>query len=58
MNYAVKFSCGDVAFVNVLKCEKHEMCVQMEYGPIWVPYNRVLFFYELSHWKKTKQQGL
>ena len=44
MNYFIKFSCGDLVSVRLVRCYKDEVCVQMEYGPIWVAKNRLIAF--------------
>jgi hypothetical protein len=38
------FGCGDESDVRVLKWEENEVCVQMEYGPIWVTLDRIIFY--------------
>jgi hypothetical protein len=43
-NAIVGFSCGDIAYVQVLEADDNEVCVRMDYGPIWVPRHRVSFF--------------
>lgn len=40
----VYFGCGDVASCVILETKGDEICVQMEYGPIWVPVDRVMFY--------------
>ena len=42
MIFDVTFPCGDIVSTDIVKCTKDEICVKMEYGPIWVSGDRVV----------------
>jgi len=40
----IKFPCGDLEPVKVLRIEGQEVCVQMPFGPFWTDVERVWMF--------------
>lgn len=40
----IKFPCGDLQPVTIIKYEGDQVCVKMPFGPFWTHRNRLLRF--------------
>jgi hypothetical protein len=40
----IKFPCGDLQPVTIIKYEGEEVCVKMPFGPFWTDKNRLMRF--------------
>ena len=40
----IKFPCGDLEPVTVIKYEGTQVCVKMEFGPFWTDADRLWMF--------------
>ena len=40
----IKFPCGDLESVTIIRYEGDQVCVKMSFGPFWTQRNRVMRF--------------